>query len=167
VQSVSSLSWQELLGRLGLALLVGAAIGWEREVQGKAAGLRTNMLVSFGAALFVLILYELGFAGDRPDALSRVIQGVTAGVGFIGGGAILHGKKARGLTSAAAIWVSAALGVVSGCGLWRIGLIGAFSAWIVLWLVEKVELRLLRRAHSRHSRPSRSPSDRQPPPPEP
>lgn len=137
--SLAPIGWLELLLRLSCALAVGAVIGWERETKDKPAGLRTNMLVSFGAALFVLVSIETGLVQQSPDALSRVIQGVVTGVGFIGAGTILRRPKVRGLTSAAAIWVSAALGIAAGCGLWLLGLIGALIAWLVLRVVEKVE----------------------------
>jgi putative Mg2+ transporter-C (MgtC) family protein len=104
------------------------------------------MLVSFGSALFVMVPIQL--ASDRPnsEAISRVIQGVATGIGFLGAGEILRqsdthvGKiRIRGLTSAAAIWVSAALGVAIGAGLWHIGLIGALLALITLSSVKKLE----------------------------
>jgi putative Mg2+ transporter-C (MgtC) family protein len=139
--------WLHVTIKLSLALLIGAIVGWNREVTGKPAGLRTHMLVSFGSALFVMVPIQL--AGDRPDpdAISRVIQGVATGIGFLGAGEILRqsdtqhvGKiRIRGLTSAAAIWVSAALGVAIGAGLWHIGLIGALLALITLGSVKKLE----------------------------
>ncbi|WP_083885819.1 MgtC/SapB family protein [Synechococcus sp. PCC 7336] len=141
---LAPIGWLQLAIRLCLALLAGTAIGLEREILGKPAGLRTNMLVSLGAALFVLVPIELGLAQESPDALSRVIQGAIAGVGFIGGGTILSGHKVKGLTSAAAIWVSAGLGIAMGCGLWQLGSIGAALAWIVLRVVEWLEVGLLR-----------------------
>jgi putative Mg2+ transporter-C (MgtC) family protein len=138
--------WLHVSLRLILALLIGAIVGWNREITGKPAGLRTHMLVSFGSALFVMVPIQL--AGDRPspDAVSRIIQGIATGIGFLGAGEILRqsdtqvGKiKIRGLTSAAAIWVSAALGVAIGAGLWQIGLIGALLALITLSGVKKLE----------------------------
>jgi putative Mg2+ transporter-C (MgtC) family protein len=138
--------WLHVSLRLSLALLIGAIVGWNREITGKPAGLRTHMLVSFGSALFVMVPIQL--TGDRPnpDAISRVIQGVATGIGFLGAGEILRqsdtqaGKiRIRGLTSAAAIWVSAALGVAIGAGLWQIGLIGSLLALITLSGVKKLE----------------------------
>lgn len=133
------MSFLELSFRLGIALLTGTLIGLEREVKGKPAGLRTNMLVSMGAALFVLIPIQLGIAQENPDSLSRAIAGIINGVGFIGAGTILRSSKVRGLTSAAAIWVSAALGVAVGCGLWIIGLIGAGLTLIILRVFSRFE----------------------------
>jgi putative Mg2+ transporter-C (MgtC) family protein len=131
--------WPELSFRIICALIVGAIIGIERESKSKPAGLRTNMLVCFGAAMFVLVPIQVGIAQTNSDTLSRVIQGVVTGVGFVGAGTILRDTRVRGLTSAAATWVSAALGVAVGCGLWQLGLIGAAIAWLILRVVEKFE----------------------------
>ena len=133
------IGWQEILLRLGIALVVGAIIGLERETKKKAAGLRTNMLVSFGSALVVLVPIEIGAAQQNLDVLGRAISGVITGVGFIGGGSILRESKVRGLTSAAATWVSAALGITVGCGLWLLALAGASITWIILRVLDKWE----------------------------
>ena len=137
--SFAPINWLNILLRLCVALLVGAIIGLERETKNKPAGLRTNMLVSFGSALVVLIPIQIGAAEQNLDILGRAISGAISGIGFIGGGTILRESKVKGLTSAAAIWVSAALGIAVGCGLWDLGLIGALIAWIVLRLVHKWE----------------------------
>lgn len=137
--SLAQINLLDLVLRLGIALLIGFIIGGEREAKHKPAGLRTNMLVCFGSALFVLIPIELGLVPQNPDVLGRAIAGVAGGVGFIGGGAILRGDRVHGLTSAAAIWVSAALGVATGCGLWELGLIGALVTWLVLRVLGKWE----------------------------
>ena len=103
-----------ILLRLTLAALLGGLLGIEREQKGKAAGVRTHMLVAMGAALFVLLSQQ---AGMQPSDLSRVIQGVIAGIGFLGAGTILKGDdedKVRGLTTAAGIWLTAAIGVAAG-----------------------------------------------------
>lgn len=137
--SFAPINWLNILLRLGIALLVGAIIGLERETKNKPAGLRTNMLVSFGSALVVLVPIQIGAAEQNLDILGRAISGAISGIGFIGGGTILRESEVKGLTSAAAIWVSAALGIAVGCGLWDLGLIGATIAWIVLRLVHKWE----------------------------
>jgi putative Mg2+ transporter-C (MgtC) family protein len=131
--------------RLILALIVGALIGVERETSHKPAGLRTHMLVSFGSALFILANLELP-TSDNQSGVSRTIQGIAAGIGFLGGGEIIRShrqnserEEVRGLTSAAAIWVSAALGTLAGCGLWQISLIGAVLSYLVLKVVKKLE----------------------------
>ena len=140
--------WLGILLRLCLALLVGGIIGWERQLRHKPAGFRTHMLVSMGSALFVLIPLALGKNENGRDAIERVIQGITAGVGFLGAGEILRQSKqeigeveVHGLTSAAAIWVSAALGTAAGCGLWQLALIGALLSLFVLRVVKEFERR--------------------------
>ncbi len=133
--------WPEIFLRILCTLIVGAIIGAERESKNKPAGLRTNMLVCLGAAMFVLVPIQTGMVQASTDALSRVIQGVVTGVGFVGAGTILRDTRVRGLTSAAATWVAASLGVAVGCGLWQLGLMGAAIAWLILRVVEKVEKR--------------------------
>lgn len=121
--------------RLLLAALLGGVLGLERERQGKAAGVRTHMLVCLGAALFVLVP---DVAGALDDAMSRVIQGVVAGVGFLGAGTILKGDAAnqvKGLTTAAGIWLTAAIGVTIGLGHQATGLLCAALALSILHLV--------------------------------
>lgn len=140
---VDPISLLELGFRLGIALLTGTLIGLEREIKKKPAGLKTNLLVSVGSALFVLIPIQLGIAQQNPDSLTRAIAGVINGVGFIGAGTILRSSKIQGLTSAAAIWVSAALGVAVGCGLWVIGLIGAGVTLMILRVFSRFESYLL------------------------
>ena len=142
---ISPDDWLSITFRLSLALFVGAVIGWNRQRAGKPAGLRTHMLVSFGAALFVLVPLQMGSPQQGSD-LSRAIQGIATGVGFLGAGEIVHQShsdtrkaRIRGLTSAAAIWVSAALGITAGCGLWPMGLIGALLALLILSIVKKLE----------------------------
>jgi len=140
--------WLGILLRLCLALLVGGIIGWERQLRHKPAGFRTHMLVSMGSALFVLIPLALGKNENGRDAIERVIQGIAAGIGFLGAGEILRQSKqeigeveVHGLTSAAAIWVSAALGTAAGCGLWQLALIGALLSLFVLRVVKEFERR--------------------------
>ena len=104
--------------RLLIAALLGAILGFEREQKGKAAGVRTHMLVAMGAALFVLVPQV---AGAESDAMSRVVQGVIAGIGFLGAGTILKNKDGdeshvKGLTTAAGLWMTAAIGVAAGLG---------------------------------------------------
>ena len=117
----SDLTDVEQATRVGLRLLVaallGGLLGYERETHGKAAGVRTHMLVCTGAALFVLGS-ELVGGGD--DAMSRVVQGIVAGIGFLGVGTIIKGSnmnEVKGLTTAAGVWMTAAVGVCVGLGL--------------------------------------------------
>ncbi|KQP13617.1 MgtC/SapB family protein [Pseudorhodoferax sp. Leaf267] len=102
--------------RLTLAALLGGLLGIEREAKGKAAGVRTHMMVCMGAAMFVLASQQFGI---NPADMSRVLQGVIAGVGFLGAGTILKGdgeSTVKGLTTAAGIWMTAAIGVAAGMG---------------------------------------------------
>lgn len=142
---LAPLNWQQLAFRLGIALIAGAIIGIERELKDKPAGLRTHMLVSFGSALFVLVPIQLKMAQESVEAFSRVLQGIISGVGFLGGGVILHNSrrasdsKVEGLTTAAAIWITSALGIAVGSGLWQLGLIGAFLSLLTLTLMKRLE----------------------------
>ena len=125
--------------RLVLAALLGAVVGIQRERVGKPAGLRTHMLVSVGAALFVLACLE---AGMSPNELSRVIPGMATGIGFLGGGAILKLSAEReisGLTTAAGIWLTAGVGVTVGLGHWGLASIGALLTWLILAVLFKLE----------------------------
>lgn len=102
--------------RMVVALVLGAAIGWDRERRDAEAGLRTHMLVCLGAALFVLVPGE---AGMRPEDLSRVVQGLVSGIGFLGAAAVLKVSdegRIHGLTTAASIWATAAVGMAAGLG---------------------------------------------------
>jgi len=119
--------------RLGVAALLGGLLGWEREHAGKAAGVRTHMLVAMGAALFVLVAQQ---AGISPADNSRVLQGVIAGVGFLGAGTILKGDaegQVKGLTTAAGIWLTAAIGVAAGLGREATAVLSTVLALAVLW----------------------------------
>jgi putative Mg2+ transporter-C (MgtC) family protein len=118
--------------RLAGAAALGGLIGFEREQAGKAAGLRTHMMVALGAALFVVVPIEVGL-GDGD--LTRVIQGIAAGMGFLGGGTILkrtNSDDIEGLTSAATIWFTGAIGIAAGAGLLWVAAIGVVCAWVVL-----------------------------------
>lgn len=127
--------------RLTAAMVVGAITGIDRERLGKAAGLRTHMLVALGCASFMLAVQMIGM--PTPD-ISRVVQGVAAGVGFLGGGAILKSaqdKQIRGLTTAAGIWMTAGAGIAVGLGELALGFIAVAFAWLVLSVLAKVERR--------------------------
>ena len=127
--------------RVIAAALLGALLGWERERAGKPAGLRTHMLVALGAALFVLFPAEAGMAiGD----LSRVIQGVATGIGFIGAGTILkraESEQVEGLTTAASIWLTGAIGMAVGAGQLWLSALCAVSAWVILYGLARFETR--------------------------
>lgn len=107
------------------------------------------MLVSLGTALFVLVPIQLGIATQNPGDFTRVIQGLVAGVGFIGGGVIwYHERKekspVRGVTTAAGVWVSSALGLVAACGLWKLLLIGTLLSWFTLSILRRLEHQFLK-----------------------
>jgi putative Mg2+ transporter-C (MgtC) family protein len=130
----------DIVGRLGLATLLGGAIGINREWQGKPAGLRTHALVALGGALFTLI--GLLLAPDDPSATGRILQGVTAGIGFVGAGVILRRPEiqdVQGLTTAAAVWLVSAIGVAVGAGLWRTSLIALALGLLVLVAGETID----------------------------
>jgi putative Mg2+ transporter-C (MgtC) family protein len=111
------IDWTDIILRLGGAMLVGCAIGLNRDLHHKPTGMRTLGLVALGSALAVLAI------ADDPQGVGRVIQGVITGIGFLGAGVILHpatGGKVHGLTTAATIWVTASLGILCGLAAWPI-----------------------------------------------
>jgi putative Mg2+ transporter-C (MgtC) family protein len=121
--------------KLVLAAVLGGAMGWERELKGKAAGLRTHMLVAVGAALFVMAPLE---AGVPLADITRVMQGVAAGIGFVGAGAILKMSdqgQVMGLTTAAGIWMTAAVGMAVGAGRVWLPVLGVVVAVLILTLL--------------------------------
>jgi putative Mg2+ transporter-C (MgtC) family protein len=125
--------------RLAMAGFLGGLLGWEREHAGKAAGVRTHMLVAMGAALFVLVAQQ---AGIGPTETSRVLQGIIAGVGFLGAGTILKGdaeNQVKGLTTAAGIWLTAAIGVAAGLGQEATAVLTTALALVVLWLIPSLQ----------------------------
>jgi putative Mg2+ transporter-C (MgtC) family protein len=144
--------WQELtsglpdagqllrvLIRLGAAAVLGAAVGFQRERAGKPAGLRTHMLVSLGTVVFVLACTA---AGMSVDGLSRIVQGIATGIGFIGAGSILKvgdGQEVKGLTTAAGIWMTAAIGAAVGLGSLGVALLGTVFALVILAFAVRLE----------------------------
>ena len=110
--------------RLLIATLVGGILGSNRELHGKAAGVRTHALVSLGAAIVTVAILRQQVEGtiSDPNAIGRIIQGILTGIGFLGAGVILRdaGGHVSGLTTAATIWVCAALGIVCGLGYWSL-----------------------------------------------
>ena len=128
--------------RLSVAAALGALIGLDRELRGKEAGLRTHMMVSLGAALFILVPLRSGM--EVADA-SRVLQGIIAGIGFLGAGAILKQDKSgiiKGLTTAASIWVAAGIGIAAGMGREVTAIMGTLAALFILVLMSRVERRI-------------------------
>jgi putative Mg2+ transporter-C (MgtC) family protein len=126
IEAMELSPWAEAILRVLLAVALGAGIGYQRERAGKAAGLRTLVLVATGAALFTVVSI-FGFGAEGVD-ISRVAAGVVVGVGFIGAGVILRGRseeEVAGLTTAATIWVTAGVGLAAGAGLYLVAVIAA------------------------------------------
>jgi len=123
--------------RLIVAMALGGLLGYERESIGAPAGQRTHMLVALGSAIFVLIPLQ---AGMKIEDLSRVLQGVTAGIGFLGAGAILKLRDRndiKGLTTAASVWLTAAVGVAAGMGRETTAVVSAVFAFVILSLLRR------------------------------
>lgn len=130
-----------VLIRLMAATLLGAVVGFQREKVGKPAGLRTHMLVSLGTAVFVLACSGVGMSSD---GLSRVIQGIVTGIGFLGAGSILKLSEERdiqGLTTAAGVWMTAAIGVAVGLGSLGVAVLSTVFTLIILTLAGVYEFR--------------------------
>lgn len=142
--------------RLGFAAALGGCLGFERELEGKAAGLRTHMLVALGAALFTVAPIEAGM--PLPD-VSRIFQGIATGIGFIGAGTILKlttQRKIKGLTTAATLWLTAAVGMAAGAGPVWVPVIAVLLALLILSALARVEQRIDPKPEKRE-RPRRAP----------
>ncbi|HKC46256.1 MAG TPA: MgtC/SapB family protein [Gemmatimonadales bacterium] len=138
----------ELWLQVVLATLLGGAIGLERELAGKPAGLRTNILICVGATLFTVLSYKL--SGGRGDP-ARVAAQILPGVGFIGAGTILHARGSiTGLTSAATIWVVAAIGMALGAGAYTDAIGTTVLVMLILAGLGYIETYIARRATSSH-----------------
>ncbi|NUS53724.1 MAG: MgtC/SapB family protein [Streptomycetaceae bacterium] len=124
-----------VVAQLVVAAVLGAAIGLERELNAQTAGLRTHMLVCLGAAVFTLA--GVGVGGSDP---TRIAAQVVTGIGFLGGGAILRdGVTVRGLTTAASLWMTAAIGLAVGLKWWFAPVAATVAAVIVLWVIKRIE----------------------------
>jgi putative Mg2+ transporter-C (MgtC) family protein len=142
--TMSPLSDTELATRLLTAAVLGGILGLERELRQKSAGLRTNMLIAIGSALFTLMSYELA-EGPAADP-SRVAAQIVTGIGFLGAGAIMRtGGNVQGLTTAATVWVNAAVGVAAGGGEYHLAFIATAVTFVVLLLLEPIERILARK----------------------
>lgn len=150
----------ELTVRLVVALLLGAVIGWERELQRMPAGFRTHALVSLGAAIFTVVS-AFAFTGPLSDP-TRIAAQIVSGVGFLGGGAILHyGGTVRGLTTAASLWAVAAVGMAAGAGLFVVATVSAVLVIVALEVFQRLERVAKRRLNiPAGSRPT--PTDEEP-----
>lgn len=133
--------------RLVAATLLGAAIGYEREKAGKPAGLRTHILVTAGTTVFILGCLGAGFR-NNSDAISRVIQGIITGIGFVGAGSIIKaetGKNIQGITTSAGIWMTAAIGVTIGLGGVGFAILATILTLVILRVTHWVERRTTKR----------------------
>ena len=146
---VFSLGWDDTLLRLAVAALLGGAIGLERELDEKAAGLRTHMLVAAGSALFTLV-GAYGFSGFLGHGKvvsydpSRIAAQIVTGVGFLGAGVIFRqGFTIRGLTTAASLWLVAAIGMAAGAGYWAGAVLAAGVGVVSLRPLEWLKNRLI------------------------
>jgi putative Mg2+ transporter-C (MgtC) family protein len=133
----------DLMLRLLLAAGLGAAVGIEREYRQKPAGLRTNMLIALGSALFTMVSIQIAQSGGTPD---RIAAQIVTGIGFLGGGAILrNGNNVHGMTTAATIWVNAAVGMAAGAGYYAMAATTTFITLIVLAVLPPIEAYFERR----------------------
>lgn len=137
-QPLDSMDLGTASARLGLALLLGALLGWERERAAHAAGLRTHMLISLAAALFTVIAVELTYLRADEDATLqfdplRLIEAVTSGVAFLAAGSIiLSGGSIRGVTTGASMWLAGAIGLAAGTGRGTLAVVAAVMGLLVL-----------------------------------
>lgn len=144
-----SVELNEIL-RLLIAVVIGVAIGFDREIRGKPLGMRTLALVGLGSAIAGTTALHYADLSEHPDALSRVVQGVLQGVltgiGFIGAGVVIHDRESasvHGLTTAATVWVTAALGIAAALADWTVIATGAVLTLVVLFGLGWVERRFL------------------------
>lgn len=149
----------ELAQRLLLAALLGGAIGFERELRQKSAGLRTNILIAVGSALFTLMSIEM--ADGRTADATRIAAQIVTGIGFLGAGAIMRtGSGVQGLTTAATVWVNAAVGVAAGGGEYHLALIATGVTLVVLFLLTPLERLIDRRLNGgRKAGPESDPTE--------
>jgi putative Mg2+ transporter-C (MgtC) family protein len=144
------IDWPDAVIRLSAATILGGAIGLNREVHGKPTGVRTMGIVALGSALVVLVSQH---PASDPASASRAVQGVITGIGFLGAGVILRnpaGKRVRGLTTAAAIWLTACIGVACGLGAWPLVATSAVLAALLLAFGKPLERAIGARDHHHH-----------------
>lgn len=149
---IPALAWPEVLGRVALAAALGGVLGLERELREREAGLRTHLLVSVGSALFTIVsaygfreFLTSGASVVRADP-TRIAAQIVTGIGFLGAGAIIRqGLAIRGLTTAATLWVVAAIGLASGAGYYSAAVISTAVALVALWPLRAATYRVVRR----------------------
>jgi putative Mg2+ transporter-C (MgtC) family protein len=146
-----------ILGRLAGAVLIGALIGFERSFHGRPAGFRTHALVCLASALLMCVtVYQLHWMTEVPiDTIradpTRMAQGIMTGIGFLGAGVIFkEGLTVRGLTTAASIWVTAAIGILLGIGFWYPAILGAVAVLLVLAIFRFIERKLPSEFYAHH-----------------
>jgi len=147
-----TLSTWETFARLGMALACGAVVGLNRDLHRKSAGFRTFGLVSVGSAIVALVMIQ---TSPDPNAVSRVIQGVLTGIGFLGAGVILHqptSSRVTGLTTAAAVWLTAGLGLACGLGQFPLALAGLAVALVILIVGRPIEICLEKILPTKHGK---------------
>ena len=151
----------DLALRLTVGLVLGAIIGFERELHRQPAGFRTHSLVSLGAALFTVVS-AFGFSGDLADR-TRIAAQIVSGIGFIGAGTILQYRgHIRGLTTAASLWSVAAIGTAAGAGLYLVAVVGTLLILVILSLLDNLERFARRRFNlppDSYELPEREPDD--------
>lgn len=139
------LDFTVVLSRIVLAVVLGGIIGLEREKKGRSAGLRTHILVCTGSSLIMLVslyIFEM-YQGKAPVDPSRIAAGVVTGIGFLGAGTIMGSSEGvRGLTTAASIWVSSAIGLAVGCGFFNAAAITTVATFITLAFLKHIEKKL-------------------------
>ena len=134
----SAMQTTKIFLRLFVASVLGGLLGFEREQSNKSAGMRTHMLVAIGAALFVLVPQQ---SGMNPQDLSRILQGLVAGIGFLGAGTIVKGhneEDVKGLTTAAGLWLTAAIGVAAGMGRETTAIVSTLFALVILSILPRI-----------------------------
>ena len=153
IATVHTIGWPEVLLRIFVAAALGGAIGLERELRERQAGLRTHLVVSVGSALFTLVS-AYGFSSfDGKFDPTRIAAQIVSGIGFLGAGAIIRqGLSVRGLTTAASLWLVAAIGMAAGAGYWDGALIATLGALLTLGPLRVFSFRILSRYRPQHDR---------------
>jgi putative Mg2+ transporter-C (MgtC) family protein len=151
--AATTIGWPEVLLRLFVAAALGGAIGLERELRERQAGLRTHLVVSVGSALFTLVSAYGFHSFDGKVDPTRIAAQIVSGIGFLGAGAIIRqGLSVRGLTTAASLWLVAAIGMAAGAGYWDGALIATLGALLTLGPLRVVTFRILSRYRPQHDR---------------
>lgn len=151
------MSLTELVLRLLAAICAGGAVGFEREIRVKTAGLRTHILVAVGAATYLIMSAQFAIEADKPNVPPldplRVVGGLIGGIGFLAAGVIIEQRgNVRGLTTAASLWLTAALGAAAGLGQYRLVGLAVVITLLVLWPIHLFERRVLKDAREEDAR---------------